>query len=302
MSITVFPAPVTSGGVDANGKWWHYPTANQLKIIDGPFNPGVYRFQTNANTMSVTIVSAAYLPLGTLSVGTTPVYYNLTSQAAQLQISSASADFYFNVTDLDEGTFGTPVAVTTVNASGNVTLNATLSKVVIIGGGAAALGSGTSAIGGGSGRFAQGDFGPGTYALTIGAGGTGSPGAAGGTTTFGNLSAAGGNGSSGGSGGGSGFRGNNGSGTGTGTFPDLRFPTASVGGNAGSGATFGGAGGGGGVYAGGGNGGYFANSPQTGGTGSAGGGGGGAGANAANGGGSPGSGGPGILYHITLEA
>lgn len=87
------------------------------------------------------------------------------------------------------------LVATIYSSTGNVTLTGTTNYITIIGGGGGGNSpNGLGGGGGGSGYITSFTRGPGTYALSVGAGGTGSfsTGGAGGTTTFDGQTASGG--------------------------------------------------------------------------------------------------------------
>lgn len=286
MGVSVFPVASTGA---ASTVWYNIANANQFHRIAATIDPGFYEIQcyssglSSSPTVKVDFMNNSDTVLATFTTvdedtgSTSNSTYGLVlvpSGVTRLGFTPNDSNVNVGIRKLSDTRLSPNLAVSTYTTSGSVTLSGSATILLLGGGGAGGGGNGFASPGGGggSGYINTITRNAGTYNFTIGAGGTGVAGQAGGTggtTTFDGSSAAGGGGASqsnggytvgqGGAGGSNGAGGNfsagqNGSpGSGV-ALPSWGPPPGTAGNNSAGNGNSGGTGGG--TYAGGGVGSY----------------------------------------------
>lgn len=185
MAVSQFPPASAGASFEFDGLTT--PSANTYYSFTKSYPAGTYRFRVDVPGSyrvifyNGTTIVATFGPLSANTSFTVP------SAATILRFTSTVAGGAFSLSSAPvSGVATANLSITTITTSGSVTLNNSALVVALGGGG----GGGNGQNSAGSGYLAQGILGPGTYNVTIGAGG-GSD-STGGTTSIGNISAAGG--------------------------------------------------------------------------------------------------------------
>lgn len=212
MSVSVFPAPAT-GGATGGMTTDIFPISGGISLVQKTFPLGLYAFKAQSSTVteaSGTVefrdadenVLASVTLVDSNTGGTSSPYFgalDLPQEAAFMFFSGANFSGFLEMSySTSEGL--KKIAAITTTASYVLPYSAT---AYVFGGGGAGGGAAldrSGGGGGGSGYLATGSVTPGTYSVVIGAGGLRSAetrdadGLAGGTSSFGDISASGGDG------------------------------------------------------------------------------------------------------------
>lgn len=283
MAVSVFP-PASTGAANA-ARWYSIANANEFHISAAIIDPGFYEITcfapglTSSPTVKVDFMNNSNTVLATFTTvdnednnsrNSTYGLVLVPSGVTRLGFTPSDSNVNVRITKLSDTRTAPSLAVSTYTSSGSVTLSGSATILLLGGGGAGGGGNNFSQPGGGgaSGFITTITRNAGTYNFTVGAGGTGVAGLAGGgggTTTFDGSTAGGGNGGQrsfngytagqGGDGGSNGAGGNNSAGAngnpGSGVaLPSWGPPPGNAGNNSVGNGNAGGTGGG--TYAGGG--------------------------------------------------